>query len=536
MSRTVRRLLAVLSAIVLIYVGSSGQVAAAANQSEEETGSAASHQSRQDPDAIVKRAAIRLGGVGRIRGLRTITSAATGTRWTLDEGFTPGEGAAIPGPYEVDTTYDVRGDRFRLDYDVVSFGFVERQITELVDAQAGYLVGQDNNFAPPGAAAMLTDRMVSTKLHQLLMNPQLLITAILNNQLTATYFDTVELGGTRHDVLEIEHNGAPLHLFIKRGSGQISRIATLENDPLRRDVPLVVDYSRWRRFSRHYRVPTRISVYYDGELVQQERRASVEINRRVDDSLFTPPSGVVPSPFDPFLARRGVVSHQHLQSFAALGFPRDGVQLTVQATELKPGVHWLTGGSHHSLLVEHDDGLVLVDAPLDEYRSQALLDFIAANFPGRPITHIAQSHHHADHSAGARTIVAAGATLAVHESAAEFWAHVLAAPSTLVPDALATNPVATSVVTVPDGGVLVLGTGDNAVEMHSFAQPHAADLVLVVAGGVAFIVDLVNPNPAVPLPPEAQPILDLIAERNLDVEILAGGHFGFVTLDPAGSS
>ena len=104
------------------------------------------------------------------------------------------------------------------------------------------------------------------------------------------------------------------------------------------------------------------------------------------------------------------------------------------------------------MLVEQPDGLVLVDAPLNEYRAQALLDFIEANFPGRPVTHLVQSHHHADHAAGARTIVAAGADLVVERSARKFWSQILRAPSTVVPDALALNPVDFKIIPVPGGG------------------------------------------------------------------------------------
>jgi len=56
------------------------------------------------------------------------------------------------------------------------------------------------------------------------------------------------------------------------------------------------------------------------------------------------------------LAARGEAHHQFLQNFAALDFPRDGLQTEVVATELAPGVFHLTGGSHHSLAVEQADG------------------------------------------------------------------------------------------------------------------------------------------------------------------------------------
>ena len=57
--------------------------------------------------------------------------------------------------------------------------------------------------------------------------------------------------------------------------------------------------------------------------------------------------------------------------------------------------------------------------------------------------------------------------------------------STIVPDALAMNRRRVDIVTVADGGSTTIGSGPNAVELHSFDQPHADDLLLIVAGGVA---------------------------------------------------
>ena len=70
-----------------------------------------------------------------------------------------------------------------------------------------------------------------------------------------------------------------------------------------------------------------------------------------------------------------------------------------------------------------------------------------------------------------------------------------------------------------------------APELYSFVQPHSEDLLLVVAGGVAIIVDLYNPAPGVPAPAAAQTIMDTIVDRGLDVDIIAGGHGGFVSFE-----
>lgn len=470
--------------------------------------------------------ALAAGDEDRIVNLESIVSSAEGTRWTLDEGQDPGEGASQPGPYTLELAYDTDDDEFRLDYDLVSFGFVARQVSEIANGEAGYIVGQDNNFAPPGEAAMLADRWVSTRLHQHLMNPAALIQIMMTEDLDIDRIGRARVDGRRQDVLRIRRDGAPsVKVFLDKRTHLITQVTTKESDPLRRDVKVKVRYLDWADTEQGILAPGRVKVFYDRELVQDETRISTAYDAAIDDSIFDPPAGLT-FELDPFLARRGMLSHQHLQSFAALGFPRDGVQLTVESTEFADGVHWLTGGSHHSLLVEQDDGLVVVDAPLDQYRAQALLDHIAANFPGQSITHHIQSHHHADHSAGVRTILAQGATLVTGETSIDLWRDVVRARSHVLPDALSASRTRPKIDGVPFGSSLTVGDGPNAVGVHSFVQPHSTDLVFVEAAGVGFIVDLFNPAPG-PIP---ETLLDLIADRGLDVDVITGGHGGFVEL------
>lgn len=69
----------------------------------------------------------------------------------------------------------------------------------------------------------------------------------------------------------------------------------------------------------------------------------------IDGSPFALPDGMEPMA-DPELADRGDLSYQILQSFAAGGFPRDGLQLDVTATGIGRGIHHVTGGTHHSAI------------------------------------------------------------------------------------------------------------------------------------------------------------------------------------------
>lgn len=485
----------------------------------------------RDTAELVDKMLVAVGGEERLEQIETLQITSTGTRWILDEGIRPGDGRGVPGDYDLLLSFDGSSGAVRLDYDIDHSRFGMRQVTEVFDGAGGFIVGQDSNVAPPGARGMTTDRWLSVANHQLLMNPNLLVGRIAAGLLPARLDRSVRLGGVPHDILIADRTfGPPMEIVVNRRTGLIRQIELTESDPLRRDVRVVVRFGLWERVDG-LAVPTQATVSYDGQLIQREFRNEIVLNGGLETGFFTAPSGVMPAPFDLVLAERGANSHQHLQSFAALGFPLDGLQLDVIGMELADGVHHLTGGTHHSMLVEHDDGLILVDAPLNEYRAKALLTYIETRFPGESITHLVQSHHHVDHSAGARTIVATGADLVTQRSGARFWSRILRVESTVVPDVPPVVGAAGRILTVTDGGSAFFGSGDNAVGVHSFEQDHADDLVFVVAGGVGFIVDFYNPFPGAPLPPEAQVLVDLSDERDLGVHTIAGGHGAFVRLD-----
>jgi glyoxylase-like metal-dependent hydrolase (beta-lactamase superfamily II) len=83
-------------------------------------------------------------------------------------------------------------------------------------------------------------------------------------------------------------------------------------------------------------------------------------------------------------------SPQVMESIQSKGF---------YTAELRDGVHFATEGWYYLLVVEHDDGLIVVDAPPTmgpEFLGGNILNAIGEISP-KPITHVIYSHHHRDH-------------------------------------------------------------------------------------------------------------------------------------------
>jgi glyoxylase-like metal-dependent hydrolase (beta-lactamase superfamily II) len=119
-------------------------------------------------------------------------------------------------------------------------------------------------------------------------------------------------------------------------------------------------------------------------------------------------------------------------------------QMRVATTKLGEGVWLLAGGSHNSLAVEFKDFITVIEGPLDDARSNAVIAEAHKTIPNKPIKYLVNTHNHFDHLGGIRTFVAEGATVITDDRNREFYQQVVLAPQprTLSPDRLSRFPFA----------------------------------------------------------------------------------------------
>jgi len=153
---------------------------------------------------------------------------------------------------------------------------------------------------------------------------------------------------------------------------------------------------------------------------------------------------------------------------AALQVPETVLRATIPPERVTPekiadGV-WFLHGGHNSVLIEFKDFLAVVDAPLNEARSIAVIEEVKRLVPDKPIQYVINTHHHFDHSGGLRTYVAEGATVITHEGNRAFYEWAWKQPRTLEPDKLAENPREPAFITYKNKYVLT--DGGRSVEVH----------------------------------------------------------------------
>jgi glyoxylase-like metal-dependent hydrolase (beta-lactamase superfamily II) len=483
--------------------------------------------------STVDKAFAGIGGKAAIQSLENFAMETAGRRWVPGEGYKP-EDIALGSTFDgTQVRYDLKGDRLSIQHKRVinAFNFnTQQNYTEFINGNRGYVEGIEHLFGFP-TGNLNSDRTAAIRRQQRLLNPHLILKDVAANGGIARDGGPTVLDGSLHQVLVVTDPVYPLSLYVNAQTGKISKLVTLESDPLHRDIPIEVFYTGWQPAGTGtLQFPKQAYIAVNGNLLHEETRKSITVNGTLADSLFAFPQGASPV-FNADDATRGQASHQFHMTFASFGIPLDGLQTAVQAAELSPGVWFVGGSSHNSLAIEQSGGVVIVEAPLYPERSTAIINWVKnePSFENKPITHVLVTHHHDDHTAGIRAFVAEGAQVVVHEFTAAHFRQILRNPSTIRPDPLSQKPsAALNVATVAAGGNLTLADATNPVRAYTVQTAHAADTLMFYLPNtkLVFQSDLYNPgNGGSAIGNGAKELHKAITQTySLAVDTVAGGH------------
>jgi glyoxylase-like metal-dependent hydrolase (beta-lactamase superfamily II) len=200
--------------------------------------------------------------------------------------------------------------------------------------------------------------------------------------------------------------------------------------------------------------------------------------------------------------------------------------VTVQTEKVAEGVFYLRGGSHHSVAVEFADHVAVIEAPLNEQRSLAVIAEVKKLLPNKPIRYLINTHHHFDHSGGLRTYVDEGATIVTHDVNKGFYEKTLAAVRTLNPDRLTQSKKAAKIETFRDKKVLSDAT--RTLELHHIADnPHNEGILMVYLPREKILVevDVFTPPATGATPnPNTVNLVDNVEKLKLDIEKVLALH------------
>ena len=228
-----------------------------------------------------------------------------------------------------------------------------------------------------------------------------------------------------------------------------------------------------------------------------------------------------------------VAAHADTPAPAAAAAPN------VTVEPLAKGVWFLAGQSHHSVLLEFTDHLVLIEAPQSEARSLAVIAKARETVPGKPLTTLVTTHHHFDHTAGLRAAISEGLTVITQAGNKAFVETMARRPHTIQPDALAKNPKPVTVETV-DEELVLRDPGTTKVEpyvqtkgapyvqsvvlYHVKGNPHSDTMLMAYLPNEKILVEVDAFTPGSAVQPYAANLLENITSRKLKIDRIVPLH------------
>ena len=413
----------------------------------------------QDASPALARASQAMGTAQ----LKTLRYTAEGTGYTFGQAYEPGGAWPRIALHSVTRSIDYASGTMR---------------DEIVLSRAeplgggGYpLSGQQRNdqfvsgelaWNQAGAATTPGPRFVTERIHQLWITPHGALTAAARSGARA------RVGAAGTIAVDFVVAGRFTATAFIDGDGLVRRVESVVADPVLGDTPVVTTYQEYRAIDG-VQVPMLIRQTMGGFPVLDVAVKDVQIN----------PTLSLPVP--------------------------DAAKNTaerVTSEKVADGIWFIAGGSHNSVAIELQDRVVLVEAPLNDARTLAVIEHARTLAPGKPIRTVVNSHAHFDHAGGVRAAAAEGATIVTQAANVRYFERVFAQPNRIRPDALARARTEPTFVAVGDR--LDIGDATRPIEVHRLVGgPHSASIVMVYLPNEKLLIeaDAFTPSPPNTPPP-----------------------------------
>jgi len=335
------------------------------------------------------------------------------------------------------------------------------------EARATGFVRGGNAWNLAGTAAAAAPVATDARIHDLWTTPHGVLKAALRNQPRA---ERRSEGGVQYTVVAFNEPGRFAATVWIDPAGMVTRIDSRLPHPVTGDTDTRTLYSDYRDFGG-VKFPLRMQQSQGEHPVLDITFKDVKPNAPVD---ITVPDNV--------------------RNFSE----------RVASDKVADGVWFLAGGSHNSVAIEMRDHVIVVETPLYDGRSAAVLAEARRLVPGKPVKMVINSHHHFDHAGGLRAAVAEGATLVTSAMAKPYFERVFANPNSVNPDLMARSGKSASIVGV--SGKQVFSDGNRTVEVHEMqGSVHAQGFMMVWLPKERLLIeaDAWTPGPAGSPPPPA---------------------------------
>lgn len=437
-----------------------------------------------------------VGGQNRVASVKTLTMDGTGVNYNLGQDLKPDLHAQ---------TFDI--DHYRRVIDLATgrqrvqqrrtpkFPYFQgQQPQEQVQALDGSMAF---NLNATGQAARLAGQAETDRRIEFFEHPLTLLRALTTQVATISNVRTV--GATRQaDIatpnlrftMTIDAAGVPLSISTKTANANLG------------DVIVTTTFAQYVDVNG-LKLPSELAGKVDDFTTWQVHAAKQTLDQPADDLAAPADVAGKPAPAAP--------------------------APTVTAEPIGKGAWLLAGQSHHSVLVEFTDHLMLIEAPQSEARTLAVIAKAKELVNNKPLTQLVTTHHHFDHTAGMRAAIAEGMTV-ITQAGNKAWVEAMANRKyTVQPDTLAKNATRLEIETVDEERDVKDQTNEVWL-YHVAGNPHSDTMLMAYLPRDRVLVEVDAFSPNATVHPYAANLLENIEKRKLRVDKIVSLHGPSATL------
>jgi glyoxylase-like metal-dependent hydrolase (beta-lactamase superfamily II) len=442
---------------------------------------------------IINDAAAALGGKDKVLAAKTLVLEGQGSNGNLGQDMTPEATTQTFTVSAFKRVIDLGAPKMRTEQTrTPNFTYFQgpapqKQIVG-IDGEVGYNIGADGT-ATRTNASVARDRRIERYHHPLtLVRAALADNAKLANPRTANNQKIVDI---------TVPDGGTVTLALDAATNRPTRIVSMADNPNLGDVAIETTFSDYKTVNG-LNLPAKSTTTTDRVMTTDLTFAKQTLDADAGD--LTVPAAA-----------------------ASATVPAAVPAVNVTSEEVAPGVWFLAGQSHHSVAIEFADHIMLVEAPLSEARSLAVIEKAKTLKAGKPVTQVVNTHHHFDHSAGIRAAVSEGLEVITHQGNAAFYQNAIGRAHTINPDALAKSPKPLKAQTIAEE--LTLKDAMRTVEIYHVPMNAHSDTMLMVylpKDKLLIEADLYTPGAAVNA--FAPSLISAVNDRKLKVEKIVPIH------------
>ena len=410
-----------------------------------------------------------------VSATKTFQFTGNGTMYSLGQSTSPA--AAWPRSFVKSltrvydfTTGSMRDEMVRMPAETLSIGAEQQTVTIVSGDYAWNEVGKDR---------LPRFWEVNERQHYVWTSPHGVMRAAFANNATVT---KQKIEGREMTVISFVEKGKQKVNAYANDQNQIERVESWYGHPVAGDLKVVTHYGTYRDFAG-VKFPTKIIQYQDGlptlDLTITAVRANPPVNIEVPENVRTNP-------------------------------------VPVKSEKAADGIWYITGGSHHSALIEMKDYLIVVEGPQSDHRSTAVMAEVKKLVPNKPIKYLVNTHHHFDHSGGIRAYAAEGVTIVTHEVNRPYYEKAVINSHNYSPDKLARSGKKPVFQTMGDNMVLTDGT--RSVELYQIGgNTHHDGIIMAYLRKEKILVeaDAFTPGAAGAEPPKVPNPFSVALEANV---------------------